>query len=413
MNSKIVYQTKRLITNFSQKLGKGLRKSRQKFILDYFYGLSKSKSVILSEIARKLNEDRNLSSTIKRFSRQLQDDSDFNQLRINYADIIKNQAQEDSIVIMDGSTIAKPYSEKLEYLSTIKHPVTNQYVPGYSTMNVSIATPNKKHPIPIYSELYSTKHPDFISENVEIAKAMSSVQEIFQDKNCIFVMDRGFDRNNIMKYILSLEKDFVLRIKKNRNVYHQNRSINVSELSQHFKGKIRFDTTIDKEKVQLKISHCKVQLSAFSDQDFYLLMVYGYGKEPMYILTNRKIENKADVISHLKMYLSRWRIEELFRVQKNTFEVEELQVETYAGLRQCYAFVNYLIGFYSMSIEKWSELVPLILESIRQVKPLDQIRFYLYRFINGFSEVLSYDRVGVRHFHYIEQRNDCWQLTLF
>ena len=56
MNSIEIYQTKRSLLTFLEKLTVDLTKPRKKFYSDVFYGLSKSKNPLLSDIARALEE---------------------------------------------------------------------------------------------------------------------------------------------------------------------------------------------------------------------------------------------------------------------------------------------------------------------------------------------------------------------
>lgn len=53
------YEIKRDILKFSKKVMNGLDKVSSKFVMDMQYGISKSKSCLISEISRSLNEDIN------------------------------------------------------------------------------------------------------------------------------------------------------------------------------------------------------------------------------------------------------------------------------------------------------------------------------------------------------------------
>ena len=59
-----------------------------------------------------------------------------------------------------------------------------------------------------------------------------------------------------------------------------------------------------------------------------MVVVYEYGKDPMVHLTNKLVMKKPEVLSILKAYVTRWRIEELFRVQKQEFRLEEIRVRS-------------------------------------------------------------------------------------
>src|SRR5690625_1439093 len=82
--SQDIYTTKRSIFNFSSKLGDGLQKPNQKFLLDMMYGLAKGKSVLLSDIAHALEEPIDKIQTIKRLSSRLEEFHEDNQLLENY-----------------------------------------------------------------------------------------------------------------------------------------------------------------------------------------------------------------------------------------------------------------------------------------------------------------------------------------
>ena len=64
------------------------------------------------------------------------------------------------------------------------------------------------------------------------------------------------------------------------------------------------------------ISHTKVTLP-YNKKDYELVFCYGLSEErPLILFTNREIHNKEDVIKVLKLYFSRWHIEEYFRSKK-------------------------------------------------------------------------------------------------
>ena len=52
-----LYETKRELIIFSEKLAQGLSKSKKKFLMNMLYGIAKNQSCLLSQIARALDED--------------------------------------------------------------------------------------------------------------------------------------------------------------------------------------------------------------------------------------------------------------------------------------------------------------------------------------------------------------------
>ena len=70
----------------------------------------------------------------------------------------------------------------------------------------------------------------------------------------------------------------------------------------------------DNEEHELMISYTKATLP-YNKKEYTLVIVYGLSEEhPMKLLTNIDIKEKEDVIKIVRLYLSRWRIEEHFKV---------------------------------------------------------------------------------------------------
>ena len=65
------YEIKRKIINFAKKITVGVGQVERKFIEDITYGISKSKSILLSDISDALIEPINKVNTVERLSKNL------------------------------------------------------------------------------------------------------------------------------------------------------------------------------------------------------------------------------------------------------------------------------------------------------------------------------------------------------
>ena len=117
MKSTEIYQMKRNLLTFLEKLTKGLSKPRKKFYSDILYGMSKAQNTLLSDIARALEEKIDLQYTIKRLSRNAAEENDLKQIHRNYLNTLKTSIPDNPLVIVDESEIVKPYAEKNGRLS--------------------------------------------------------------------------------------------------------------------------------------------------------------------------------------------------------------------------------------------------------------------------------------------------------
>jgi hypothetical protein len=352
MNATEIYQTKRTLLTVSMKLTHGLTKARQKFYSDMLFGISKSKHIFLSEIARGLQEATDLKYTIKRLSRNNKDSDDLPQVHNNYLRTLRSSIPAQPLVMVDESDIAKPYATKMEALGKIHDGSKKTTEKGYTTINFAMSTAKTKHPLPLYTHVCSSQETGFESMNVEKAKGFNAVDRFMGDSRCTFVMDRLYDSNEMFCYVHHLDHFFITRLKDNRYLMHRNRRIKVTDLANRRKGKINFSTEIQGTQYDLKVSHISVRLPVLKDVPLNMVVVYGYGKKPMKLLTNHAIKEKKDVLRILKGYIARWRIEELFRVQKQEFNIEKMRTMSLSALRIVYTLVNCIIGHYTLAIEK-------------------------------------------------------------
>ena len=404
--SQDIYTVKRSVLHFSSQLSEGMQKPNKNFLMDMLYGLVKTNSVLLSDIARSLDEPIEIIQTIKRLSSRLELFDEENLLYENYKKAIRPLFKEDdNLIIVDNSEIIKPYSNKLEALGYVRDGSTGRIEKGYWTTNMIGITKNTKHPISMYSHLYSSSEDGFISENEETYKGLHHVRNILHTKKATFIMDRDYDNVKMMQTILNQKDNFIIRLKKNRHLLYKNKKLSVRELALRRKGKIKFQTEIKGTSYDLKVSHIAVEIPSLKGRKLTMLIVYGYGKDPMVLITNKQVRKKDEVLSILKAYILRWRIEEMFRVQKNELNLESMRVRSLKKLNLMFTLVSAIITYMSLKVEKQNVFLYSVIARARSIKSTNQIKMLLYRFSAGMKLILAKDSKGVKHFKYPEKRN--------
>ncbi len=90
-----------------------------------------------------------------------------------------------------------------------------------------------------------------------------------------------------------------------------------------YKGAYRMDFKDKHGKtIQCKMGCIPVRLCEFPDKELVLTAVYGFGEEPMLLLSNLKMQERKKLCHIItKVYLLRWRIEEYFRFIKTVFSL--------------------------------------------------------------------------------------------
>lgn len=72
----------------------------------------------------------------------------------------------------------------------------------------------------LYFHIYSEKEPGFKSTTDETQKALDFCFTLPKDERSISI-DRGYDNENWMKLIAQSKNEFVIRMKRNRNVIYK------------------------------------------------------------------------------------------------------------------------------------------------------------------------------------------------
>lgn len=410
------YEMKREILNFSKKVGNGVNKSTQKFIMDMEYGISKSGSCLISEISRGLNENIKLQNTIERLCDNLADlsEEETKIIKDNYYNEVKDLFPDEPIAIFDDSDIAKRYGKKFEDLDDVidASSINKEIVKGYHVCEAVVLGKNEKQPISLYSEIYSCKSKNFISMNKYTNESIETVRNILKRK-CNMIFDRGYDDNKIIDLVDKNNDYFVIRMDDNRTFLFKGKKKKCYDVAVRRKGKIKMTLWFDdNEEYEVYISHTRVTLP-YNKKDYELVIVYGLSEDrPLILLTNRSIKSKEDVIKIVRMYFYRWRVEEYFRAKKQEYEFENLRVRTLKSMNALNLFLTIHMGHMGKLIESIDRKL-LVIKIIERSKSLkNKVVVWISQMAKGMKEILAYAHSGIKDWQKIEVRDKYRQLQL-
>ena len=411
------YEMKREIVNFSKKISTGLNKPTSKFVMDMQFGLAKSGSCLISNIARALVEKINLSYTIERLCDNLANMYDDEKQIIwnNYLNEVKNNIeQEKAIVLFDDSDINKEYSRKLEDLDRIIDASSQdkKIVNGYHVCEATVLTKNKKQPMSIYSKIYSCKSKDFISKNTYTLESIKSTENVI-GKDFIGILDRGYDDNKIFDYMSKNCHKFIVRLDDERTLLFKGKKRSVKEVADSRKGKIKMSVLFDdNEETELMISYTRATLP-YNKREYTLVIVYGLSEEkPMKLLTNIELKEKEDAIKIVRLYLSRWRIEEYFRGKKQEYDFENMRVRTLESMNNLNMMLTIHLGHIAMIADKIDKslLTIKILYASKSLK--EKAIVWFSQIARGLKAMLAYAHTGIKEWQDIKIKEEYKQLSL-
>lgn len=411
------YEMKREIVNFSKKISEGVNKSTSKFVMDMQYGLAKGGSCLISEVARSLDEDIKLGYTIERLCDNLTNlyEEEKEIIWNNYLnEVRKNIDIENTIVLFDDSDINKEYSKKLEDLDRVMDGSSQEkrIVNGYHVCEATVLTKNMNQPMSIYSKIYSCKSDNFKSMNTYTLESIKTAENIIGE-NFTGVFDRGYDDNKIFKYMSKNKHKFVVRIDDERTLLFKGKKRKVEEVSKSRKGKIRYKALFDNnEETELMLSYTKAILPC-NKKEYTLVIVYGLREEhPMKLLTNLEIKTKEDLIKVVRLYLSRWRIEEHFRGKKQEYEFENMRVRTLKSMNNLNMMLTIHLGHIAILADKMDRNL-LTIKIIYASKSLkNKAIVWLSQIARGIKSILSYAHKGIKKWEEIEKKKEYQQLSL-
>ena len=412
--NKLIDRYDRLFLYYLNKIIGHLPKPKTKFYIDIVYGILKSKSVLLSNIAHSLNEKILLKKTIERLSNFLSSEIEEDLHACHYRLNLSLMPTDLKLFIVDDTDVTKPYGKRFESLGRVKDgsAIRVTYEKGYRVTSIVGLSTNVKHPLPFYDVFHSETQVNFNSINKYTSKGLSSIIFHLKDYESCFVFDRGYDDNKLFNYFLENKQYFIVRLTKKRKIIIKNRKITLMSLALHKKGKIVIPVTYKGNKLEAKAYHTKVNLIGFKDSYYVVFNYLGDSKEPLMLLTNRNIQSKEDVISVVMSYCSRWKIEEYFRFKKVEFEFEDFRVRSINRINHLTFCLDLAITILTILIEKQSDLY---YQLISQGKNLKDDKSYLkfYQLISGINAVLGHKEMGIKSKENIEHRKHTKQLSLF
>lgn len=394
-DSKIRSRLKAQLTKFSSELCAGLSRPLEKFVCQMLFGIQASQDVKLSNIARSLKEEIALIKTEDRLSRNLKAVELEAELTPQLAKMASQRVEVNTVLCLDLSDIRKEYAKKMEYLALVHDGSTGEVHQGYWLCDITGAQVNGSEIVPLYQKLYSAEAKDFTSENAEVVAGIDLVRAHTQGRG-IWAVDRGGDRKKLLEPLLDRQERFVIRSTGKRFVVdRKNLKRSVAEIGG--RCRLRYQARIIKiqdgqEKTyDLRYGIEPIRLAG-RDEQLYLVVVAGFGQEPMLLLTNA-LDGARDSQSLwwiVQIYLTRWKIEETFRFIKQSYNLEDIRVMKYQRLKNLVVLVTAAAYFAAtflgqkMKLRILCEKLLVISQRFFGIPP-----FRFYALADGIKKILS------------------------
>jgi hypothetical protein len=356
------------MSKFSGIITKGLSKPKQRLVKEMIYGIQAAKDIKLSSVVRGLNEPIPFIKTEDPLSRNL-DDEDFTaEINNQICRLGSGKILDDMVIAIDPGDIRKRYASKMECLCTIHDGSEHEIGEGYWLCKAVAADIEHKKVIPLYLEAYSQEAKDFLSENHQLFKVIDTVSLHIGNKG-IYAIDRGGDRGKLYDKFLEKgkEKRFVIRLNP-RHLMHK--GIRKDCLNLALTMPCPHETVIIKyeegkeQKTTIFYNAVPVRLPDKKHRDYplYLVVVKGFGKKPMMLLTSCPVNLhlKESIWRIVEIYLTRWKCDESFRYIKQCYNIEDIRVRHYVSIRNMMVLILAVAYFASVYLKDNLKLKMLV-----------------------------------------------------
>ena len=388
------------MVRFSGELSAGLPKVTRRFVAEMVFGIQARGSVRLTEVGRALGEKILLKKTEERLSRQLGRRGLEREIQRRLIEQAAPRIEDDTLLVLDLSDVTKKYAEKMENLGRVRDGSEKELGWGYWLLNIVGANTKGTKLVPLYGRLFSHAVEGHGSENIEIREAIREVAEVLGQRG-IWLMDRGGDRGHIFYYLLSNKHRLMIRVRADRGLRTAQGVASALELARSCP--MLFNETVVKEEagqerlVRLSCGLRKVRLPG-RREELTLVVVKGFGEEPLMILTNLPVRRSRKSIWHVvQSYITRWRIEDVIRFVKQSYRLEDMRCLTYHRLQALMALVTaaaYFAAVYLGLRMKLRVLAGHVLRASKRVFGIPDFR--LYALADGIRQFLYSQTQGLK-----------------
>ena len=326
--------------------------------------------------------------------------------------------KDDTVLIVDISDLIKKYARKMEYLARVRDSSEKKKGNGYRLCEVVGAEVGSSEITPLAQTLWSQVAEDFVSKNAEILEVVSKVLKA-TEKRGILALDRGGDRRRFYQHWVPDESvDFIIRQRVDRNLLHKGKAKKSLQLANTCSTP--YAATVIKENqgketvYQIEFGFIPVRLPQHPERQLYLVVVKGFGQQPLMLLTTKPMRKHRKVLWWIvEAYITRWHTEEKIRFIKSCYELEDVRLLTYHRLQNMASLVLAAAYFTAVRLGTQAKLKILAFHVLKAAKRIFGIPdFRYYALADGIQTILK--RIGKGPVRQQEEGSTCLpQLILF
>lgn len=319
---------------------------------------------------------------------------------------VEHTAAKRLIVAMDMVHFEQPYAEVVEGISTVYKATPPgpdgkaRLTSGFPTILCEIV--NLTQPALPYAHFFSYTTPDFLSQNLEVQRAIRETCAVLRGHGVCFVTDSEWDDEAMFAYIAAQpDTTFVIRAKYNRRLQVYNNRLDrwedeyLWDLRDSMAGQVACQTFFQ-HAGQTRVGHSTLdwlQARFTPDGPSYWAVIINTDlfDTPLVLWTNRAVSEAEHALAVYADWQRRPTIEHLHRfIQEDGLLVENMQLEPLESKRRLFLLILAAALFVLRLPDNWE---PSLITWVRQLAsaivgtPMDREGFYLLLY--GLTAVLT------------------------
>lgn len=354
-------------------------------------GIVFSGSVQLTNAARLFaRTDNQLADAVERMSTHLAgegwDHRDWAGAVLHH---LADAVEEDDLLPLDGTELAKPYARHLEYLCTVKDAsrVGDPLVNGFWCWGAYHWSPTHRTLNPLMLRPWSTLQPQFLSENDLIIRWMWTLRQATAGRG-IWLIDRGADRPEIFSTLLRVQKRWIVRLRRDRALVGPDGTIRSAGVwadwalrNRPVRGRaVTLAVSLPQQDVSQSANFPKLWLEV---PDFTFIR---NGKEERWmLLTCGLIGHHVGPRQIRHHYALRWRAEDGKRFLGQVGHVERFLVRSFVALERTLWCVSLAGGFFSFLQREEPQLSQTLQEEVLYLNM--DYKLPVYRLAHGLQSL--------------------------
>jgi hypothetical protein len=207
---------------------------------------------------------------------------------------------------------------------------------------------NLPEPVITYASWFSYRTADFLSENVEILRAILTTRALFPTRSIRFLGDAGLDDQKMFAWVDQVDAEFIFRSTSERRIEVYNDRLDrweeellhdlVVTVPWPVQIEVSFTHARKKRTVQMKLGWFKIRLLD-THQVLWVLVAHEVGSDDddLVLITNVPIETSHDAQTVYTDWRFRPQIEHTYRFdQEDGLDVEDMRVRTLERMRRVF-----------------------------------------------------------------------------